>query len=809
MMDHLPIGDMPSPKTGFFADTRKFEPEDFFSLPSKYGFHNLESLVEKGVGDMRPEDAETFLQEWLWFSFLAQVTHQTVDSNEFKNSEQGLYTRNLNAKLQHWIAEDSHYKSERECPYPRLREIQATMAIGYARRFVVKHLSFEPNDTDTYPRVRDETELANKRSLDNLEKIQPSLPLSIAILGQTLMRISMYLRRQDELVELVDESWRRQVHGNNIWGYSKYTRDQMKLNGWCPSEIRRIESTLAGPCEVLYASSFKPSDPENHDNCDIWTCKKPRQPIFGALHMHNCHQSCSVLSIQNQDNEVSRIIKLGLTPLITYDGRQIHLLSVDLKHQDHLKFGCLSHSWGDSLVDLGRDARDGNNRTIFRCQLERMQQDFNKIIKKDTGDVPFWVDVLCLPRQEQVKARAIDQLRDIYQNASATIVWDRYMIEHNGIRNNIHNNMRLRLGDWSRRLWTLLETVLCRDIYIAFRDRYLSLRDINDARRRAKAITHEYHHVWEAGYPFTKAIWRLTDLHRQDMSDDKSRVPRQDVSDDKSRNSQQDVSDDKSRVLQTWAAVQFHLVERPQDEAVILAGLLNLNASSIGQIGGAGGENAIAARRMVKLLEEIDSESKLGIPAGIIFLPPPMLQMENVPETRGYAWAPRTWLSKQAHPYPFYESVHQAALQCKHGLLVRFPGVLLHCTGSCPAKKKFWVPLGQSMHEWLKIDVQTDKEWVQFWQEQVMHGEDKKHATIILSCPRLRDKWDIGILVTKKGELRNKQVRWVQHVCRVRVRLETNPNTIQEQVEIFRQRKRDAVFGTRIEEREWCIGGES
>ncbi|KAI0869375.1 hypothetical protein GGS24DRAFT_478972 [Hypoxylon argillaceum] len=754
---------------------------------------------------MKSGPAQEFLQEWLWFSFLAQVTHQTIDSTDFIDSNMALYTRNLNSKLQHWIDEDGRYKSERECPYPRLREIQATMAIGYARRFVVKHLSFEPNDTDTYPRVRDETELADKRGVDVLGNIQDSLPLSIAILGQILMRTSMFLKRRDQQV---DEAWQRQVHGNNIWGYSKCTRDKMNTNGWCPSEIRRIESTLAGPCEVLYASSFELLDSKGHQDCDIWTCRKPRQRMLGALHMHNCDQSCPVLSIQNQDNEVNRLIESGQTPLITYDGRQIQLLGVDLKSPDQPQFGCLSHSWGDALVDLGRDARDGNNRTILRCQLERIQKDFNRIIKKDT-DTPFWIDVLCLPRQEQVKAKAIDQLRDIYQNASATVVWDRYLIEHNGVRSNIHNNMRLRLGDWSRRLWTLLETVLCRDIYIAFRDRYLSLRDINDARQRARDLTHEYHHVWEAGYPFTKAIWRLKKFHLQDISDGKTRVLQQDISDGKSLVLQQDISDGKSRVLQTWAAVQFHLVEWPQDEAVILAGLLNLNASLIGKIGGTGDENVIAARRMVKLLEEIDSHSELGIPAGIIFLPPPMLQMEDVPETRGYAWAPRTWLSKQVHPYPLYESVHQAALQCKHGLLVRFPGLLLHCTGDYPTKKKFWVPLSQSMHEWLKIDTQTDKEGIQFWQEQVMRGPDKKHATIILSCPTFRDKWDIGILVRKKGELRNNQVRWVEHVCRVRVRLETNPNTIQERVKIFRQGKGEAVFGTRIEEREWCIDGES
>ncbi|KAI0201368.1 hypothetical protein F4808DRAFT_459858 [Astrocystis sublimbata] len=703
-MDHLPIGEIPYPKVGFYARSRQYEPEDFFKLPSQYGFENLESLVEHGLGDMKRKEANMFLQEWLWFSFLAQITHQPIESTDFKNpSDQSLYTRYINERLQRWIEDEGNYfKSEKSCPYPQLRYIQATIATGYARRFTVKHLSFEPHDRDTSLRVRDETELSKKSGVDALGRIDSALTLSIAILGQNLSRNrsrlrSRYeepdaLRRQDEQA---DDSWQIHVNGNNSWGYSKYARDFMSSRGWCPSEIRRMESTLAGPCEVLYASSFEPLDTGHHETCDIWQCQKPREPMLGALHMHNCNQQCPVMSIVDQDDEVSRIIESGNTPLVTFDGRHLKLEGFNLQR---------------------RDARGGNDRTIYSCQLERIQQDFNHIFNnfipdyERTGDVPFWVDVLCLPRQEQIKAKAIDQLRYLYSNASATV-------------------------------------------------------------------------VWEAGYPFSEAIWHLKHWHQKGFPKD------------------------KSRVLQTWAAVQFHLVERPEDEAVILAGLLGLTAEPIVQIRGTGDEEVIAARRMVKLLEEIDSSSELGIPAGIIFLPPPMLLMNDIPETRGYGWAPRTWLSRQSHPYPLYPSVHQAALQCKRGLLVRFPGIQLHCTGARPADKIFWVPLGQSMHEWLKIHAQTDKEWVKFWEEEVMGGVVKDHTTIIMSSPKCRDNWDIGILVRKKGELRNGEVRWVERVCRVRVRLETNPSIVQEQLKSFREHKKDVVFGTQIDEREWCIDG--
>ena len=127
--------------------------------------------------------------------------------------------------------------------------------------------------------------------------------------------------------------------------------------------------------------------------------------------------------------------------------------------------------------------------------------------------------------------------------------------------------------------------------------------------------------IWKAGYPFSQPTWELR-------------------------------NEPEYRVHRTWLAVQFRLVTVPQDEALIIASVLGLDVTKIQAIevrqldGTRQSDQQVAARRMVKLLDLIDQTPSLGVPSGIIFLPPSPFP-EDVAEAKGYSWAPSTWLMKQ------------------------------------------------------------------------------------------------------------------------------------------------------------------
>ncbi|KAK7964319.1 hypothetical protein PG988_011293 [Apiospora saccharicola] len=599
-MDHIiPPGDAPHPSVGFYARQRIFEPDDFFTLPSFYGIEDIESLVEHGLpatGQIQSTgEVATFLQEWLWFSFLSRMTHQKINSALFVDGNQGLDTTRLNDILHRWIKDEGGYcKGNNKCPYPQLRYIKATIALGYTRRFIVKHLSYETRDTDTFPNIRDEALLAHKKGSTIHRDVSPELTLSIAILGQILESERRRFRGDDTGII---ESWKKQVAGTGSWGYSRLSREMMLSRGWCPSQVRKLESTLAGPCEVYFASTLTPSDLDGHDKCNIYSCSKSYKRDLNALHMRTCNGNCGTpIGLKDLDGEVSDMIRLGKTPLVTYDSGRLRLQYVDLTEDEcKVDFGCLSHSWGDSLVDHARDRRGGNDRKMLPCQLKRMQQDFNNVLNQTTRspgtDVPFWVDVICLPRQEESKNLALAQLRNIFSRAKATMVWDRDFIVRDFKADGIKMNVRVRLGVWSQRLWTLLETVLSREIYFGFGDEmYLRLGKLHDDKKSAKSdIFHKYHHICKAAHPLTEAIWKLKEAI-QEKSRGKEATDKP-------------VFEQKSLVLQAWLAVQFHSLERPEDEPVVLAGLLGLDPMRIMEIRDTADKQALAARRMVRLLD--------------------------------------------------------------------------------------------------------------------------------------------------------------------------------------------------------------
>jgi hypothetical protein len=438
-------------------------------------------------------------------------------------------------------------------------------------------------------------------------------------------------------------------------------------------------------------------------------------------------------------------------------------------------------------VDIGQDARGGNNRQILPCQLDKMQEDFNRVINGNghsarRENVPFWVDVLCYPRQAAAQTVALNQINNIYSNSAAVLVWDRDLLARSksAERETIEMNVRIRIGDWSRRLWTLLEAVLARKLFVGFKNDTLSFQEIQQARDLARSdLFHEYHHIWQAGHPFTEAIWKLRQL--------------------------EDSAKPEFRPQRAWAAVQFHLVDEPENEAIILASLLKLDVTKLERIGGVHeSREIVAAKRMAKLLDLMDTTPGLGIPSGIIFLPSPKLMLEGVPETKGYKWAPRTWLSMQAHPYPLYRPLRKPGTMGNHGLLVEFPGLILHCLGASIRKRKFWVPVDQDLHKWFKVVAQQEETDWQAFAEQVCMGTE---PTIIMSIPNPRDEWSVGVLVKTKGTLRDGEVLWVEILCRVWLRLETNPDIIKYLVGKFRENSEGMLFGSRLEQQEWCIDG--
>ena len=234
---------------------------------------------------------------------------------------------------------------------------------------------------------------------------------------------------------------------------------------------------------------------------------------------------------------------------------------------------------------------------------------------------------------------------------------------------------------------------------------------------------------------------------------------------------------------------------------------MKLDVTRLEQIGGTPreivqeGHDIVADKRMKTFLDMLDEHPDLGIPSGIIFLPPPKLPID------GYGWATRTWLTKQARSYPLTRPLRQAGSIMKNGLLVEFPGFVLHCPHKPLENGTFWIPVNQGLHEWYKIVVDRGSEGQDFKDFCKIHICTAREPSIIMSTDIIRDRWEIGVLVGMKGLLTKGEVRWVQILCRVWVRLETNTNIIHKQGDLFREKGDEMVIADRLNSSKWCIDG--
>ena len=389
-MDHLPLPiDHAVPvRVHCYAPFARevYHPQDFFTIPSEYGYKDFQDLLEKGLDKwMKGPHANEFLQSWLWFALLAQVLDTDVRRADFRRNDETLSTKELNAYLVSWIDRAKEAAENTDgCHHMQTSSyVRASIALETARRFISKHCAHDRMDRDDRSRAQDGSVCPYEGcSVD--PRINVKLALSLAILGETLQ-----LERPEAPSGLEGRSQfftESEIHEKS-WGHSTYCRETLQKNGWCPFEIRRMEATLTGVTSVFLISNMKPPKPEvNHSQCTnrVCTAKKPFQK---ALHVFGC-DGVDCKTDRLDEGRMVEWIRSGKTPLVTLtDATGMEYSAYDLEKDKDVDFVALTHCWEDGIMDSGKDARGGNNRAMHRCQLDKIQETCDRLfkVKKSPG----------------------------------------------------------------------------------------------------------------------------------------------------------------------------------------------------------------------------------------------------------------------------------------------------------------------------------------------------------------------------------------------------------------------------------------
>ena len=394
-------------------------------------------------------DLQVFCQQWLFFGFLKEVLEEDFNAEDFVSiMADGTYitTRHLELKLEkawsrrldsrlHASATHKHFS---DC----MRIIDS----------VILTLPMESRTTSLYGFVFD-------------WRIVLSIFSSAHMIGRSLLHATS------------------QKYGN--LGYdvtpvesgffpNDAIESEMKVAGWCPSELHAIKTKFANVQTLVALSRMDRTFlSRNHEGCTEKYCTWHQIDLstYQPKHRPNCDQ-CRVFENVEMDTAVRRILDRvgGGLPVLKISGEGDSPSIQVIETTPDTQYIAISHVWADGLGNPSANS-------LPTCQIIRLRQLADDLGKKidppsDTEEMHIWIDTLCCPWEPSpAKKKAIMCLRDTYAKAKHVLVLDTGLQSVNSsIRPTWETLLWVFCSGWTTRLWTLQEGMLPKNLWFQFQD---------------------------------------------------------------------------------------------------------------------------------------------------------------------------------------------------------------------------------------------------------------------------------------------------------------------------------------------------
>ncbi|KAI0646164.1 hypothetical protein C8Q79DRAFT_650417 [Trametes meyenii] len=245
---------------------------------------------------------------------------------------------------------------------------------------------------------------------------------------------------------------------SNVALMDLWCRENMLHAGWCPYFIPQDIALVSIPL-MKNLPRLKPyvrSSPDEHKSCTKSSC------VFYSIDTsiyvpRHTRPSCSCDYIKPPIEDVVRLLSEGAVPVVVFDGSRLRVQSSDAG-----PYVAISHVWADGM---GSTTEDG----LPACVVERLSCMVASLLDIECGS--FWIDSLCIPGQGKLRKRAIKLMASTYQDAAKVLVVDEC------IRNTCskslpfeENLFRIAASGWNKRVWTLQEGLLARELWFEFLD---------------------------------------------------------------------------------------------------------------------------------------------------------------------------------------------------------------------------------------------------------------------------------------------------------------------------------------------------
>ena len=459
-------------------------------FPMRQGFTSKDL---KDLDGCSANDAASFVQSWLFFGLLADLTGDFVDRQSILPLSTPQHELDLRT-LWHLA----------KCRPPELRVRMAYGSDKSSSKTLARRIS-------KIVRIG----IQNVERIDRLDVAEkhpmPLILLSVKILlcdlaATEIERSGTYSVPWDHEVE--DPRLLPCASGPHIMSSStRALHGQMIARGWCPSQIQRIGSTCDYSMMYHLSTICRGNDGKNtHQICSSTSCQAYNSDPELYVTSHTT-PGCQCSFISAPTEQIDEIINSGGVPLVSIHEVSHGKLAIYVhRSKANSNYTAISHVWSGGLGNVQANSLPICQLEYLNSCLSRLPKDGerglnykkNKYIRDLSGSVwisplgldnlvssenrkprLFWIDTLCIPvdpKSSNLRLRAINKMDAIYAQAGEVLVLDSE-IQRLSIGNTHPCELlaHLAYSSWMTRSWTLQEGAIGRAAYFQCADGALTL----------------------------------------------------------------------------------------------------------------------------------------------------------------------------------------------------------------------------------------------------------------------------------------------------------------------------------------------
>jgi hypothetical protein len=421
----------------------------------------------------------SLIQSWFYWALLHECLQFTVDIEDYceqrPNHGPVLSTRSLESDLVRCA-----HKLQAADPVSAATHINNANDALARTTFLLKVLSGRIEKATENPT----DERAQFWAAHGREFLPHDLELSLCCLGYTLTYAMGAISAELGLPSSEDHA-----RAGGHWYTPPFLIRLAENLGFCKSDSQHFEGIYGFVTACMAVTLPRINKRGDHSDCTSERCEadniNPQQ--YKQKHVqHGC--TCSEIMPRQAWDAMLRIIEQDGIPLVRVKPRS-HSIGDRIDFEvvqagPDTRYLAYSHVWAD-----GRGNVSGNG--LYECQWRWLQECAQQYEERDLDicSAPvdnlllFWIDTFCVPRGSddrmwQLRTKAILSMSEIYRRAEVVVVLDS-ALENADITSVLEFGMQLKFCGWSRRVWTLHEGAVARNLVIRSGRGLASLRMLN------------------------------------------------------------------------------------------------------------------------------------------------------------------------------------------------------------------------------------------------------------------------------------------------------------------------------------------